>query len=397
MQISIPSVACGEPCVKKIEVDTNYDHFAVYRESNLEKNYTWQPHFGVNVGLAFDFVDQDALVNKSTESNQIDTMDHQFIQHVARKGDKAKLIGGDTWWLRNPVYLENNLYELTNNFKANMATEAREMRAKLNDQGGELAAAVNQNIFSAESADKSFDDVVAFENQMRASAVGVEYSVPILPHAEASSCSYSTVKFDLDPLAANMEEEQLSYAQQDPVELARKRARMRYSVGTNSRSLDDAGHKASGIAPAKSNVFAISIVAPRLKDSDVAAAEDDEEDEEDDLFGDDSDDEDAAAAAAKVKAKEQKAAGKKRGSGEISGALELELEEPYTWVKDFKTEVRNKSLRDTFALFIDSAGDGARAAHYLPLRSQMIMSKLPYVNKQSLPVPQEVLLSRTTK
>lgn len=412
IQNSIPSVACGEPFAKKIEVDTNYNNFAVYRESNLEKNYTWQPHFGMNVGLTFDFVDQDALINKPTASNQINEADKKFIQSTSLK-NKSKVISDDTWWLRNPVYLENNLYSLTNNFKASMADETRAMRDQMNrermsgDANG--AAGDSESIFAREYADKSFDEVKELEQQIRSGDVAVEYCIPLLPHAEAHTRSYSAVKYEIDPLAANMEEEKLSYSQQDPRELARKRMRMRHSVGMNSRSLDDTRSKVSGIAPAKNNVFAISIVAPAIVagntnvdgTSPAVEAEPEEEDEEDedDLFGDDSDDDEANVAAKKTKKEEKSSASKKRVRGEMddtaSGSgLGVVQTAPFTWVKDFKTEVRNKNLPDTFALFIDTANADDGVASYIPLRSQMIMSKLPYLDKSSLPVPQEVLVSR---
>jgi len=394
MQNSIPSVSCGEPYTKKIDADTNHTTFAVYRESNLEKNYTWQPHFGMNVGLTFDFVDQDALVNKTpAQSNQINDVDKKLFQHSSRKG-KSKVISDDgTWWLRNPVYQENNLYDLTNNFTANMADEAREMRDKMNKEllsghAGAEAADVSESIFTQEYVDKSFDDVKVLEQKLRGGASSVEYSIPLLPHAEFDSRTYSAVRYELDPLAANIEEEELPYHKQDPTELAQKRARMRYSVGMNSRSLDDA-RKTNGVAPAKNNIFAISMVAPELVGGSSSTEEAVEEaaEEEDDLFGDDSDGDGKTTV---------KSAAKKRSSAEISGAsLEVDPTKPYSWVKDFKTEVRNKNLADCFALFVNGI-DSSATACYLPLKSQMIMTKLPYVDKSSLPAPQEVAVSRST-
>lgn len=54
---NLPNAPCG-PYLKNIELLNPYSDFSLYKTSSLEKNHIWQPHFGPDLGLRLDLVDQ---------------------------------------------------------------------------------------------------------------------------------------------------------------------------------------------------------------------------------------------------------------------------------------------------------------------------------------------------
>jgi len=114
---NLPNAPSG-PFLKSIPYVNNgsysslYDNkFPEYRTSTLEKGYTWQPHFGPDLGIQLDLVDQDSILE--TDHQTVDQSDLKYLTGSVDSG-RAKLAQLDQskpLWLRNTTYMENNLFQ----------------------------------------------------------------------------------------------------------------------------------------------------------------------------------------------------------------------------------------------------------------------------------------------
>lgn len=101
---TIPSAPSG-PYLKNLDQQNRYQDFAVYKTSSLEKNYIWQPHFGPDLGLRLDLVDQEAILNPISIRNEdaIDASEMRLLKGDAPdrgRGKLRSLEGGEKSTLR---------------------------------------------------------------------------------------------------------------------------------------------------------------------------------------------------------------------------------------------------------------------------------------------------------
>lgn len=190
---TIPSAPSG-PYLKNLDQQNRYQDFAVYKTSSLEKNYIWQPHFGPDLGLRLDLVDQEAILNPISIRNEdaIDASEMRLLKGDAPdrgRGKLRSLEGGEKpWWLRNTTYLENNLYSSVvqtsnNDFK----------RPRV----GEVFVSGIETFIS------SFDSVEVNVKKLAREAreklgTQIEWSIPILPSEDVSNY-FVLARFDEDP------------------------------------------------------------------------------------------------------------------------------------------------------------------------------------------------------
>jgi Paf1 len=190
---SLPNAPSG-PYLKNIELSHRYQDFSQYKTSSLEKNYVWQPHFGPDLGLRLDLVDQEAILNPISIRNEdiIDASEMRLLKGDAPERGRGKLRsleGGEKpWWLRNTTYLENNLYssvvQTTN-------TDFKRKRA-----GAAFVSGIETFV-------SSFDKVEVNVRRLAKEAkekfnTNVEWSIPVLPSMDLSNY-FALARFDEDP------------------------------------------------------------------------------------------------------------------------------------------------------------------------------------------------------
>lgn len=460
MQNTLPAVSTG-PYVTDIPVVMNFDRIGAYRQSTLERTYQWQPHLGFDVGLQLDLVDQDAIApdTRPDSNGNISMIDRRIVQAAGgvavggggagtdgavRTRDGRVLFGNHKpWWLRAPIHLENNLYDNTNKSSGSaLVVGGDALLKKLKAVTGDVAE--DDRVFIPAVADQSFRDV---EEQLalRREALQQEeqWSLDMVPHLElqdgGSSAGsggrlYSFVRYEEDPLEGAAEAGSRGTDGLHAPE-ATQRAALEHSIIMNSRPLA----ASSSSVGAKSTVFAISVVAPPASavltantaavpatatagtassapsggapkgdgadgdddDDDLFGDKEDarpaakaEEDDDDDLFGD-KEEEDAVVAAKKPKLAEVTSA--TAAATATSAAASVRPNVPYRWLKDLKSDVQNRALPSTFALFLP-AGDSAKGhgqLRFVPLKSQIALRKLAATEIEVRDVvPQEVLVQR---
>jgi hypothetical protein len=223
------------------------------------------------------------------------------------------------------------------------------------------------NPFSRQFADQSFADVeVLLQKKLtQTQKRSVQWSAEILPHAVSTTAPrlLSYVRFEEDPMSVSASTG--AVAVQSEEQRRADLVRLEHSVIMNSRPIALAASGAATSDSGKKNVFAISLVAPTVFV---------DEEDDDDLFGEHDDD----------------FVGKKRKQ---SAEPHVDASAPYTWVKDFKSDVQNRSLPNTFVFFLSHHGTEASAS-FLPLKSQIALRKLAATEMVGGSTPQEVRVLR---
>lgn len=192
------------PYINNSSFSSLFDNkFPEYRTSTLEKGYTWQPHFGPDLGIHLDLVDQDTILATSSENGSL-TVDQSDLKYLTGSVDsgRGKLAQLDQQskplWLRNTTYMENNLFQRGKD--QSKGIQARSSALSLQ----------KKEMLSTEFIDDSFNLVqVAVTNLMsKATKLKVHRVMPLLPcdaairHPDASIndvSSHSFVLFDEDP------------------------------------------------------------------------------------------------------------------------------------------------------------------------------------------------------
>jgi hypothetical protein len=173
---------------KKIDAQESFEKYAKYEVSSLEKSFIWQPHFGADVGINLDLVDQDAML-MYVPNQVMDPGDMKFLQvadSTRKKSRGGDLITEKPWWLRNTTYLENNL------FKVNTR--------ELPTQGSKTIRPVSDPL-SIPVIDASFTEV---EKTLKAQIEQnkdkqLEWCVDFVPTSLDSKILFSLIRFDEDP------------------------------------------------------------------------------------------------------------------------------------------------------------------------------------------------------
>ena len=189
---TLPNAPSG-PYLKNIELLHRYQDFSQYKTSSLEKNYVWQPHFGPDLGLRLDLVDQEAILNPINIRNEdsIDASEMRLLKGDAPERGRGKLRsleGGEKpWWLRNTTYLENNLYSSVVQTK----TEFKRQRV-----GTAFISGIESFIASFDRIDGNLQ---RFTKESREKFnLEVEWSIPVLPGDDFSNY-FALARFDEDP------------------------------------------------------------------------------------------------------------------------------------------------------------------------------------------------------
>ena len=189
---SLPNAPSG-PYLKNIELSHRYHDFSQYKTSSLEKNFIWQPHFGPDLGLRLDLVDQEAILNPLFVKNEdsIDASEMRLLKGDGPERGRGKLRsleGGEKpWWLRNTTYLENNLYSSV------VQTKTDYKRARV---GTAFVSGIEAFVASFDSIDKN---VARLAKESREKfGLEVEWSIPVLPGMDIRSY-FALARFDEDP------------------------------------------------------------------------------------------------------------------------------------------------------------------------------------------------------
>mmetsp|Transcript_32468 Transcript_32468/g.30952 ORF Transcript_32468/g.30952 Transcript_32468/m.30952 type:complete len:436 (-) Transcript_32468:130-1437(-) len=185
---SLPNAPSG-PYLKNIELLHRYQDFSQYKTSSLEKNYIWQPHFGPDLGLRLDLVDQEALFIPEFIKNEdnIDAAEMRLLKGEVTEGRRGKVGGEKPWWLRSTTYLENNLYVSV------VKTKKDIKRQRVN----------TETMTGIEAYVSSFDTVEANLERLAKESreklnVEVEWSIPFLP-TEDFNDYFAVARYDEDP------------------------------------------------------------------------------------------------------------------------------------------------------------------------------------------------------
>jgi hypothetical protein len=306
-----PPVVPTGPFFRTVELPHSFEDFAVYTAgSSLERSYVWQPHTTHDGGLRMDFVDQEKMTGILEKGVTTNPADKSFL--VERKGNE-RLNDEKLSWLRDTIYSNNDLYNNTNKFKGNEDME-RGHEALTKKQIGE-----HSNPFSTSFIDISFDAAItktaaslerSKQKDGNSSRGRVEWVMPVLPsNDDMWGQILSMVQFETGTLDL-MEDKGIDETTQQQ----RKRRRVRNTIVTNIRVPKDDSKKSGEI----SQSFEVSLTA---KDESPAT------------------DESVAE---------------------------------YSWKRDLKMDIKNKSLADHFVLVPDTANG---VCDFIPVRSKIDMRK----------------------
>jgi len=254
-QNHLPAVPSG-PFFKKVGISHTFAEFAQYRTSSLEKSYVWEPHFGPDVNIRLDLVDQDAILDKAQRYPAHLDLDKETKAYtsLADRGGRGSLSKKreslqSSWWLRETVYNENSLFKSGTHGTSSLKSTKAQAPVALVDP------------FSVDFIQQSFD--AASKPLSSFKELGeVEWSMPILPHVSFGDSPYSWVRFDEDPAGApilaslmdpNAQASSSTLLEEDnAADLGNQRKRVRTSLLTNARE-KEGGNKQS---------YAITMIVP---------------------------------------------------------------------------------------------------------------------------------------
>jgi hypothetical protein len=333
-QNSLPNAPSG-PFLKNIKITHSFDEFPEYCTSTLEKNYIWQPHFGPDMGVKLDLVDQEAILAQD-KGSQLDQADMKYLATNDKSRGKTKQIDDSNkpWWLRNTTYMENNLFNITK-VKAKAAEAAQTFSAKRPDLD------YNRDMLSTAFINDSFDIVSkTVENLIAKNGANkLVRDMPVVPISTENPHAlpfvdrpHSLVRFDEDPVistrAAGSAEE--DYSSSSSSTSASKRRKVDTGLITNLR-------RTVKSAELRNEVLEVSLVSPLVSPLVTAAL-------------------DAAGA-----------------GGELL----------YSWVKDYRMDIQHIQGGDSFVFVLpepatNGAGhsSGAEAVQYFPIRTRVEMKKM---------------------
>lgn len=330
-QNNLPNAPSG-PFLKNISISQTVEEVPEFRTSTLEKGYIWQPHFGPDLGVKLDLVDQDAILAQDRFSQPLDQSDLKYLTGTSEKSrGKTKQIDQSSkpWWLRNTTYMENNLYNVAR-VKSAAAESMKEISAKRPDLNYKID--MLSTSFINDSFDLTAKTVAALvAKNLKHKLVRELPVVPMdsedLKPADFFAKVHSLVRFDEDPvvLTSASSEEGYSSSSSSTGASSNKRRKVDAGIITNLR-------QSVKTEDAKNQFLEVSLVSPLVR----ASAQDTVE-------------------------------------GEVL----------YNWVKDYRMDVQHSQLSDSF-LFVykagnnkDNSGEGeAAAVQYFPIRSRVDMKKM---------------------
>jgi hypothetical protein len=242
-----------------------YEEFGKYKESTLEKNYIWQPHFGFEVNKMIDLVDQEAVLHLP-ENPKLEALDEIIVRpQTTQRGGKsddastADISRLNPWWLRNTTYLENNLFSQTHKTKRETAMDLKRRQSLLKADQQNESGDIYQDMDPYEAVEMKMNELIQKKRKL---GVEMEYSLDFLPDDVLANDTISFIRFD-EP-ALQVSETRSKEVIQDL---------MNRSLITNIRHLQTA--KLS-----KASAFECSLVIPKSSEKQA-------DDEDMDLFGED--------------------------------------------------------------------------------------------------------------
>lgn len=347
---SLPSAPSG-PFLKNVKITHSFDEFPEYCTSTLEKNYIWQPHFGPDLGIKIDLVDQEAILAED-KGAFLDQSDIKYLSGNVEKGrGKTKQIDDSNkpWWLRNTTYMENNLYNVAKvKSKAAVASETISAKRPVLDYDRDMLSTsfINE---SFDIVSKTVADLIAKSGTNKLvrdlSLVPMEDSAPSVGVSFADRL-HSLVRFDEDPVVVigsansngNGEEGYSSSSSMKASGPASKRRKVDTGLITNLRE------NVKSAELSNHHVLEVSLVSPLVTTTTATTA--------------------ATDAAS---------------SGE---AL-------YSWVKDYRMDVQPSQQQDLFLFVMQrdstlnstSNGNGSGevvegSVQYFPIRARVDMHKM---------------------
>ncbi|KAJ1414466.1 hypothetical protein B484DRAFT_454808, partial [Ochromonadaceae sp. CCMP2298] len=197
-QNHLPNAPSG-PFLKSIDVMATFNALPAYRTSTLETGYVWQPHFGADLGLNVDLVDQEAVLALDTQA--LDQADLKYLTGpVDKSRGKTREIDQSQkpWWLRNTTYMQNNQSQHTRQSTSNAEIIKQRVGAKISNQDILSAEYINE---SFESVEQAVLDLIKQNPKKRVLQVlpVIPLDPPSGPHAAFLSKIHSLVRFDEDP------------------------------------------------------------------------------------------------------------------------------------------------------------------------------------------------------
>ena len=363
---SLPNAPSG-PYLKNIELSHRYLEFSQYRTSSLEKNYIWQPHFGPDLGLRLDLVDQEAILNPVSMRNEdnIDASEMRLLKGDAPERGRGKLRsldGGEKpWWLRNTTYLENNLYS-----SVVQSTNTDFKRKRVGDAF----------VSGIEAYISSFDTVELNVRRLAKEAreklhTDIEWSIPVLPGADLGDY-LAVARFDEDPDTIRKEPASSSGEAENPVPVENEAV---YSILANIRQInpDEENTKTSLTS------FYTSLVLPS-DEKYVPKVTASESNGELDKLGEES----------------------KENGGELNTDIGNSATVLFKWAKNYSMDVNTKQ-DDSFVLTVQEPrmGGGSMSASsrggqegsvsYHPVRSRLLLKKVTDSDEHEVVVRRRVV------
>ncbi len=247
---TVPPVPAG-PFFKDVGLTHDFEDFAAYHVSSLEKNYLWKPHH-VNITRSLDVVDQETLLQVD-KGNGTKLGAAELGIKIARENVSTD----DILWLKKTTYLTNHLFQSVNKFSGHgdaLVKEQVKQKAKENNPKGDS----KHDCFHRASIESSFRKVALktkarLEADQRNSRT-IEWECPVLPDEARWESEMCLLAFDEDPSAGAS------------VGDGRSGLNILSSVVTNIRTVPNRSGEVSTSAK-----YAVSLVAPSASIAEVSA------------------------------------------------------------------------------------------------------------------------------
>ena len=259
----LPEAPIG-PFFRTFELQNSPEDFSKFYVSSLEKSYTFRPHFDTDLGINLDLVDQETFLvpeKYSTEKPHLHPADARFVLNQTKSLRPLPFTQENKpWWLRNTIYLENDLYKS----KTRGGASKVEVKETANDD-------LHLDPYSEEFIVNSFELIKKLPIDPSRKKKQVLWSIPLLPSDINDRRKISMVQFS-EAIDYLFENERKRGGEGDPLEDEKPAAkRSRRTILTNSRELP-ATHEHAGAT-------AISLLALKQAEAEEGNNKDEEETE----------------------------------------------------------------------------------------------------------------------
>ena len=420
---TLPSAPCG-PYFLDNTFTPSFEKYAEYKTSTLEKAYIWQPHL-IEAGVKLDLVDPESVLIPN-KVPPLHPMDAKYLQTTVTTTstnsirNKKRKVSNDEkpWWLRNTVYLENNLYN--------------QRRPAIKEEVTTTTDIMIKNPFSTSFILESFDYIKNEElyhstlKKFKSNCTinDIEWSIPILPDVLLTPSLYPTLSDRTPTIQRSATEEPPIPVRfdEDITKLISQKTSViidstttggtgcvgglglgagvgqlldaKRSIITNTRRSD------KGAIVINENSLNISLVAPPLttththtttsntiiSNTTPTTSKPAKSSLTVELFGDDDEEEEEVGKEVEVAEKQGMDGDESKGMVEKEGMAEDEKEGgiPYKWVSDFKMEISKSKANDEYLLRIitpptttTTTEEEEARAEYWPVRSRIELKRLP--------------------